>query len=86
MCWAARWRHDLFDTRTGFSRDGSSPTDAHDHGRHVVCFRVTANFLAYSLAQGNDLMTPCPETLGYVSPMVFEQRWFAVKQKDRKTA
>jgi transposase InsO family protein len=26
------------------------------------------------------------QTLGYVSPMVFEQRWTAVQQQDRKTA
>lgn len=26
------------------------------------------------------------QTLGYVSPMVFEQRWLAVQQQDRKTA
>jgi transposase InsO family protein len=26
------------------------------------------------------------QTLGYVSPMTFEQRWFAAQQQDRKTA
>jgi putative transposase len=25
-------------------------------------------------------------TLGYVSPMTFEQRWIAVQQQDRKSA
>ena len=25
-------------------------------------------------------------TLGYVSPMAFEQRWFAARQQERKSA
>jgi uncharacterized protein (DUF2237 family) len=50
-----------FDPLTGFYRDGCCTTDAQDHGTHVVCAKVTADFLAYSLAQGNDLMTPRPE-------------------------
>jgi hypothetical protein len=50
-----------FDPLTGFFRDGCCHTDAQDHGTHVVCAKVTADFLAYSLAQGNDLMTPRPE-------------------------
>lgn len=50
-----------FDPLTGFFRDGCCHTDAQDHGTHVVCARVTADFLAYSLARGNDLMTPRPE-------------------------
>lgn len=32
-----------------------------DGGRHVVCARVTDDFLVYSRRQGNDLMTPRPE-------------------------
>jgi uncharacterized protein len=50
-----------FDPLTGYFRDGCCNTDEQDHGTHVVCARVTADFLAYSLAQGNDLMTPRPE-------------------------
>jgi uncharacterized protein (DUF2237 family) len=50
-----------FDPLTGFFRDGCCHTDDNDHGTHVVCARVTADFLAYSLARGNDLMTPRPE-------------------------
>jgi uncharacterized protein (DUF2237 family) len=30
---------------TGFFRDGYCRTDQHDHGRHVVCARVTDEFL-----------------------------------------
>jgi uncharacterized protein len=29
-------------------------------GAHVVCAQVTAEFLAFSKAQGNDLSTPVP--------------------------
>ena len=50
-----------FDPLTGFFRDGCCHTDDNDHGTHVVCARVTADFLVYSLAKGNDLMTPRPE-------------------------
>ena len=39
-----------FDPLTGFFRDGCCTTDAQDHGTHVVCAKVTADFLAYSLA------------------------------------
>ena len=50
-----------FDPLTGFYRDGCCKTDAADHGTHVVCARLTAEFLAYSLSRGNDLVTPRPE-------------------------
>ena len=50
-----------FDPLTGFFRDGCCNTDRDDHGTHVVCARVTAEFLAYSLRRGNDLVTPRPE-------------------------
>ena len=46
---------------TGFFRNGRCDTGPEDVGRHVVCARVTAEFLAYSKAQGNDLGTPVPE-------------------------
>ncbi len=49
-----------YDPLTGYYRDGCCNTDAHDHGTHVVCARVTHEFLVYSLERGNDLMTPCP--------------------------
>ncbi len=50
-----------FDPLTGFFRDGCCNTDDHDQGTHVVCARVTAEFLAYSRQRGNDLSTPRPE-------------------------
>jgi hypothetical protein len=46
---------------TGFYRDGCCSTGATDHGRHVICAEVTAEFLAFSKARGNDLTTPRPE-------------------------
>jgi uncharacterized protein (DUF2237 family) len=46
---------------TGFFRDGCCNTGPHDHGLHVVCAQVTAEFLAFSKARGNDLSTPRPE-------------------------
>ena len=46
---------------TGFFRDGCCNTDASDQGSHTVCVRVTAKFLEFSRAAGNDLSTPRPE-------------------------
>lgn len=51
-----------FDPITGFFRDGCCNTNAQDQGTHVICAQVTAAFLAYSLAQGNDLVTPRPQS------------------------
>jgi uncharacterized protein (DUF2237 family) len=45
---------------TGFYRTGCCDTGPEDVGAHVVCARVTAEFLAFSRARGNDLGTPVP--------------------------
>ena len=50
-----------YDPLTGFYRDGCCNTAADDTGSHVVCVKVTAEFLAYSASRGNDLSTPRPE-------------------------
>ena len=46
--------------RTGWLRDGCCHTGPEDRGMHVICAVMTADFLAYSRAQGNDLITPAP--------------------------
>ncbi|MEZ4719922.1 MAG: DUF2237 domain-containing protein [Caldilineaceae bacterium] len=48
---------------TGFYRDGCCRTGADDAGLHVVCARMTAEFLEFSRTRGNDLITPRPEFL-----------------------
>lgn len=50
-----------FDPVTGYFRDGCCRTREDDSGLHVVCARVTADFLAHSVKRGNDLSTPHPE-------------------------
>jgi hypothetical protein len=50
-----------FDPLTGWTRDGCCRTDAHDRGSHVICCRVTVEFLNRQLERGNDLITPRPE-------------------------
>ena len=50
-----------YDPMTGFFRDGCCNTGPQDRGRHTVCVRVTAEFLAFSRMRGNDLTTPRPE-------------------------
>jgi uncharacterized protein (DUF2237 family) len=49
------------DPITGFFRDGCCNTSPDDVGSHTVCATVTAEFLEYSKAAGNDLSTPRPE-------------------------
>ncbi len=49
------------DPMTGFFRDGCCRTGGGDVGVHVVCARVTEDFLAWSMSHGNDLSTPRPE-------------------------
>ncbi len=48
------------DPITGFFRTGCCETGPEDRGRHVICTQVTAEFLAFSKAQGNDLLSPAP--------------------------
>jgi uncharacterized protein (DUF2237 family) len=47
--------------RTGFFRNGCCETGPEDVGLHTVCAVMTAEFLAFSKAAGNDLSTPIPE-------------------------
>ena len=61
-----------YDPLTGYYRDGCCNTDVSDQGSHVVCVRVTAEFLAFSAARGNDLTTPQPQ-----------YRFAGLKQGDR---
>jgi uncharacterized protein (DUF2237 family) len=49
------------DPLTGFYRNGCCDTGAEDMGVHTVCAEVTADFLEFSAAVGNDLSTPRPE-------------------------
>ncbi len=48
------------DPMTGFFRDGCCATSPEDFGSHTVCAIMTAEFLAFSRARGNDLSTPLP--------------------------
>ncbi len=49
-----------FSPLTGYFRDGWCHTAEEDRGSHVICARMTAEFLAFSRARGNDLETPVP--------------------------
>jgi len=54
---------DVCSTRpmTGFFRNGCCDTGTEDLGSHTVCAVMTADFLAFSKAAGNDLSTPHPQ-------------------------
>mgnify|MGYP003686950497 CR=1 FL=1 len=44
--------------KTGFFRDGFCNTGSSDIGTHVVCAKMTQDFLEFSKSRGNDLSTP----------------------------
>ena len=46
---------------TGYFRNGCCDTDETDKGLHTVCVVITNEFLEFSSAVGNDLLTPIPE-------------------------
>lgn len=50
-----------FDPKTGFTRSGWCETGSQDLGSHTVCAQVTREFLDFSRARGNDLITPVPD-------------------------
>ncbi len=50
-----------FDPLTGYYRSGCCENRGDDPGLHVVCCRVTAEFLEFSVTNGNDLVTPMPQ-------------------------
>ena len=50
-----------FSPLTGYFRDGSCATHGADGVAHLVCVKVTQEFLDFSVAKGNDLVTPRPE-------------------------
>ena len=50
-----------FAPLTRFFRDGCCATRGEEGVAHLVCVKVTAEFLEFSFARGNDLTTPRPE-------------------------
>lgn len=46
---------------TGYFRDGCCATHGAQGVAHLVCVKVTAEFLEFSKSRGNDLSTPRPE-------------------------
>jgi uncharacterized protein (DUF2237 family) len=46
---------------TGFFRDGCCRTGPDDLGVHTVCAVMTEAFLEFTVAAGNDLVTPQPQ-------------------------
>jgi uncharacterized protein (DUF2237 family) len=48
------------DPLTGFYRDGFCCTGPQDSGKHVVAAVVSDAFLEFTLALGNDLISPYP--------------------------
>jgi hypothetical protein len=49
------------DPLTGYYRTGCCENHGDDPGVHVICCRVNAAFLEFSVSRGNDLVTPMPQ-------------------------
>jgi len=49
------------DPLTGYFRDGFCKTNNQDIGTHVVCAKITDEFLNFTLSRGNDLISPAPQ-------------------------
>ena len=50
-----------YDPLTGWYRDGCCRSGAQDAGSHVICARMTVEFLNFQMERGNDLITARPE-------------------------
>ncbi len=50
-----------YDPLTGYFRDGCCATHGAQGVAHLVCVKVTAEFLEFSRQRGNDLITPQPK-------------------------
>ncbi len=50
-----------YDPLTGYYRTGCCENKGDDPGVHVICCRVTDDFLEYQREIGNDLVTPIPQ-------------------------
>lgn len=50
-----------YDPLTGYFRDGCCATYGESEVAHLVCVKVTAEFLEFSLSRGNDLSTLRPD-------------------------
>jgi uncharacterized protein (DUF2237 family) len=49
------------DPMSGWARDGHCRSHPQDAGCHEICAVVTEEFLQFSKARGNDLVTPQPQ-------------------------
>ncbi len=50
-----------YDPLTGYFRDGCCAMHGAEGVAHLVCVKVTREFLEFSQTRGNDLSTPRPE-------------------------
>lgn len=72
------------DPLTGFFRDGCCRTGPDDTGVHTVCAVMTAEFLAFTVKAGNDLVTPQPQW-GFPG-LVAGDRWCLCASRWREAA
>ena len=49
------------ELETGFFRNGKCEACENDYGQHIVCAKISDEFLTFSKKRGNDLSTPREE-------------------------
>ena len=68
------------DPVTGYQRDGYCSPRENDMGKHLVCARMTPEFLEYNKAQGNDLSSVVSEGEKWC---LCESRWLEAFQNKK---
>lgn len=70
---------------TGWFRDGKCSAGADDTGRHLVCAKLTTEFLEFSRSKGNDLITPRGAFPGFgAGPLPDDQRCARVQARSSR--
>lgn len=68
------------DPVTGYQRDGYCSPRENDMGKHLVCARMTPEFLEYTKSQGNDLSSVVSEGEKWC---LCESRWLEAYQNKK---
>ena len=74
---------------TGYTRSGYCQLTGSDQGTHIVCCRMTRDFLRFTLSKGNDLITPNGKFPGLVEGdywCICVLRWLQAYNENPKLA
>lgn len=74
---------------TGYTRSGFCQLLEHDQGTHIVCCKMTNDFLKFTFSKGNDLITPRGNFPGLVEGdywCICVLRWIEAYKENPKIA